>query len=272
MRARDGIELHERHWCASGEAWAQALLIHGLAEHIGRYERVGRILAEAGLDVHGFDLRGYGRSGGPRAYVDRWDDYLDDVEEAIRCAREASPADGGRPLPLALIGHSMGALIALTYACSDRPLPDLLVLSAPPLDAAVPAWQRLAAPALSRVAPKLMLDNPFAGDQLSRDPAVAEAYLADPLVWRRSTARLGAEFMGAMRLAGRRLGRLRVPTLVIHGADDTLVPTRVSEPLAGLSVVERRVLPGLRHETMNEPEGPEVVAGIVEWLREHTRA
>ena len=161
----------------------------------------------------------------------------------------------------------MGALIALNYACSDRPAPDLLVLSAPPLAARVPAWQRALVPVLGRVAPNMVLANPIAGEQLSRDPAVGVAYFADPLVQPRSTARLGAQFMSAMRLAGKELDRLKVPTLVIHGGADTLVPTSVSEPLGRLPGVERRVLPGLRHETLNEPEGPEVVAGIVDWLR-----
>jgi acylglycerol lipase len=168
-----------------------------------------------------------------------------------------------------LFGHSMGALIALTYACSCRPAPDLLVLSAVPLDASTPAWQRILAPVLSRIAPTLLVANPISGDQLSHDPAVGIAYFADPLVQPRSTARLGAELFRAMKRARSELDQLDVPTLVIHGGADTLVPTAVSEPLAAVTGVERRVLPNLRHETLNEPEGPEIVASIVEWLRAH---
>jgi alpha-beta hydrolase superfamily lysophospholipase len=161
----------------------------------------------------------------------------------------------------------MGALIALTYVCSDRPAPDLLVLSAPPLDASVPGWQRALAPVMSRVAPTAVLANPLAGDQLSHDPAVGDAYFADPLVQPRTTARLGAELFKAMKRGRAELDRLAIPTLVIHGGADNLVPTRASEPLAAVPAVERRVLSGLRHETLNEPEGPQVVAQIVEWLR-----
>jgi alpha-beta hydrolase superfamily lysophospholipase len=256
----DATPLHVRHWSPTGEPWATVLIVHGIGEHSGRYERTGRLLAEAGLDVHAFDIRGHGLSGGRRVYVRRWEDFLDDLEVRLRAVREP-----GRPL--VLFGHSMGALIALTYACSDRPAPDLLVLSAPPLGAAVPAWQRSLAPILSRLAPTLVLANPISGDQLSRDPAVGTAYFADPLVQPRSTARLGAELLKAMKRGRAGLGRLNVPTLVIHGGADTLVPTRVSEPLAAIPGVERRVLPGLRHETLNEPEGPQVVAAIVEWLR-----
>ena len=256
----DETPLQVRHWSPTGEPWATVLIVHGIGEHSGRYERTGRLMAEAGLDVHAFDIRGHGLSGGRRVYVRRWEDFLDDLEVRLRAVREP-----GRPL--VLFGHSMGALIALTYACSDRPAPDLLVLSAPPLGAAVPVWQRSLAPILSRLAPTLVLANPISGDQLSRDPAVGTAYFADPLVQPRSTARLGAELLKAMKRGRAGLGRLNVPTLVIHGGADTLVPTRVSEPLAAIPGVERRVLPGLRHETLNEPEGPQVVAAIVEWLR-----
>jgi alpha-beta hydrolase superfamily lysophospholipase len=258
--AADGTPLHVRRWPARGEAWASVLIVHGIGEHSGRYERTARLLSEAGLEVEAFDLRGHGLSGGRRVYVRSWDDFLDDVELRLEALRQP-----GRDL--VLMGHSMGALIALTYACSDRPAPDLLILSAPPLEAAVPGWQRLLAPVLSRLAPTVALANPIDGAQLARDPAVGAAYFADPLVQPRSTARLGGELFAAMKRARSNLTRLGIPTLVIHGGSDTLVPTAGSEPLAKLPGVERRVLPDLRHETLNEPEGPEVVAGIVAWLR-----
>lgn len=261
--AADGTPLHVREWAASGEPWANILIVHGIGEHSGRYERTGRLLAAAGLQVEAFDLRGHGLSGGRRVYVGRWDDFLDDLE--VRLAAMRVP---GRPL--VLFGHSMGALICLTYACSNRPAPDLLVLSAPPLEAGVPRWQRVLAPILGRVAPTLVLANPIAGEQLSHAPAVGEAYFADPLVQPRSTVRLGGELFKAMKAGRRGLAGLHVPALVIHGGADTLVPTAASEPLAAIPGVERRVLPGLRHETLNEPEGPQVVAGIVEWIRRRT--
>jgi alpha-beta hydrolase superfamily lysophospholipase len=241
------------------------LLLHGIGEHSGRYERTGRLLAGAGLEVQSFDLRGHGLSGGRRVYVRRWDDFLDDVELRMAAARRSG-------LPMVLFGHSMGALIALTYACSDRPAPDLLVLSAPPLQAAVPGWQRALAPILGVVAPTVVLANPITGAQLAHDPAVGVAYFADPLVQPRSTTRLGAQLFGAMKRARSGFDHLKVPMLVIHGGDDVLVPTAGSEPLGSVPGVERRVLPGLRHESLNEPEGPEVVAGIVDWLSAHVPA
>jgi acylglycerol lipase len=262
--AADGTPLYLRHWPAVGDAWATVMIVHGIGEHGGRYERTGRLMAGAGLDVYAFDLRGHGLSGGRRVYVRRWSDFLDDLELRLAQVRQEG-------LPLVLFGHSMGALIAVTYVCSDRPRPDLLVLSAVPLGARTPAWQRLLAPLLGRLAPTLLVANPISGGQLSRDPAVGEAYFADPLVQPRSTARLGAEFLGAMKRIRSEIARINVPTLVIHGGADTLVPTAVSEPLGRVPGVERRVLPNLRHETLNEPEGPSVVASIVEWLHSRIR-
>ena len=262
--AADGTPLHVRRWPAVGEPWARVLIVHGIGEHSGRYERTARLMSEAGLDVEAFDLRGHGLSGGRRVYVRRWDDFLDDVEVRLAAMREPG-------VPLVLFGHSMGALISLTYSRSARPAPDLLVLSAPPLRATVPAWQRILAPVLGVLAPTVVLSNPISGDQLARDPAVGIAYFADPLVQSRSTARLGAQLFGAMGRARGQLNSLKIPTLVIHGGADTLVPTVGSEPLAAVAGVERRVLPNLRHETLNEPEGPDVVAGIVAWLRANTQ-
>jgi alpha-beta hydrolase superfamily lysophospholipase len=256
----DGTKLNVRHWAATGTPWASVVIVHGIGEHSGRYGRTGRILAEAGLDAWAFDLRGHGLSGGHRVFVSRWDDYLADVEAAVTAVRAL-----GRPV--ILLGHSMGSLISINYSASGRPQPDLLILSAPPLGVNAPAWQRVVAPVLSRVAPRMVIANPIAGEQLSRDPEVAKAYFADELVQPSSTARLGAELFAAVKRACADAQKIRIPTLVIHGGADNLVPTAASEPLAAVPGVERRVLDNLRHETMNEPEGPEVVASLVAWAR-----
>jgi acylglycerol lipase len=261
---RDGLRLAGVHWESPTAPIARVLLVHGIAEHGGRYARTATVLAEAGIEVLAFDLRGFGASGGRRAYVRRWDDYLDDVEACLG----ALPAD----LPSVLMGHSMGGLIALVYATSGRPQPDLLVLSSPALDTTLPPPVRLAAPLLARVVPTLRVPNALKGEQLSRDPDVSRAYFADPLVVTNSTVRLGAELLAAIGRARDGVQRLHVPTLVIHGGDDTIVPVAASRPLGGLPNVDRRELAGLRHETLNEPEGPEIAAQIAAWIRDRVGA
>jgi len=264
-RAPDGTELLVRHWPAVGDPWASVLLIHGIAEHSGRYEHVGGWLSAAGLDVTATDLRGFGGSGGRRAYVERWSLYHDDLEAQLGVVRAAAQ---GRPV--VLYGHSMGGLIALGYVVAQppRPRPDALVLSAPAITATVPMWKRVLAEGLSQVAPRLSLKNDFDGGLLSRDPAVGEAYLADPANHHRTTVRLGAEAIAEQRRLRTAIVLLnRFPTLVYHGGDDRLVPTESSEYFLRLRDVSRRVYPGLRHESHNEPEGAEVVGHVVTWLR-----
>ena len=222
VAARDGVLLCTRRWVPGGDAWARLLLIHGIAEHSGRYERTGTLFAAGGVEVSAFDLRGFGGSGGRRAFVRRWDEYLDDVEDRLAALREG--------LPLVLMGHSMGGLIALTYVTSGRPAPDLLVLSSPALGTSVPGPVRALAALTSRVLPTLAIPNALRGSS-SRPTRRRPSYFADPLVVPRSTTRLGAELFAAAQRGRRDLARLRVPTLVIHGSADTIVPPASTEPL-----------------------------------------
>jgi len=258
-------ELLVRHWPARGTPWAAMLIVHGLAEHSGRYEHVGDGFAHAGIDVWALDLRGNGGSGGRRAHVDRWSDYLDDVEWRLGAVREAAKGK-----PVVLLGHSLGGLITFDYTTSGRPAPDLLVLSAPALDSTIPGWKKTLARTLSGIAPTKRITNELTGDQLSTDPAVGERYFADPLVEQTTTTRLAAEAIGSQDRVARRFGALTIPTLVFHGDADSIVPVAASEPLGSLPGVRRVVFPNLRHETLNEPSGPEIVAEVVRWLRDQT--
>jgi alpha-beta hydrolase superfamily lysophospholipase len=263
VAARDGTLIHVRRWRATGEPWAAAALVHGLAEHGGRYAAVGRWLAAAGIDVVAVDLRGFGRSGGPRASIDRWSQYHDDLEERLVGLRGEAPAR-----PLILYGHSMGGLIALGYVLDGRARPDLLVLSAPAIGARIPIVQRLVVGSLGRLAPGLRIPNGIDPDTLATDPAVGRAYVDDPLCVHRSTLRLGrAAFAEQRRVAGA-IDRLTVPTLVIHGGLDRLVPPEVSRTLEGRPGVKRIVYPRLQHEIHNEAEGARVIGDVSAWIRE----
>lgn len=260
--AADGTDLLVRHWPAGGEAWARLLIVHGLAEHSGRYEHVGRHFAAAGIDAHGIDLRGFGGSGGRRAWVDRWADHHDDLEARVAVLRAMTPS-----VPFVLYGHSLGGLVALGYVLDARSQPDLLVLSAPAVSAAIAAWQRAMVAVLSRVAPGTRIANRLPVGILSRDPAVHDDYVADPMNEHRSTMRLGAAAMAEQRRVVAALDRLAIPTLVIHGGDDRLVPTASSEAFEGVAGVERRVYEGGRHELHNDLEKDRVLDDVVAWIR-----
>jgi len=263
VTARDGTPLLLRHWAVDGEAWASLLLVHGLAEHTGRYEHVGVQLARAGIDTQAFDLRGFGASGGARASVDRWSQLHDDVEERLVAVRSVAPSR-----PVVLFGHSLGGLISLGYVLDGRSRPDLLVVSAPAIGANVPLWQRALIASLRRIAPGMLLSNRLDPDVLSTDPEVGRHYVADPLNQHRSTVRFAHAAFGEQRRVAAALDRLSIQTLVIHGGADRLVPTLTSEVLDGRPGVTRRVFDGLRHEVHNEADGPKVVDEVIGWIRE----
>jgi len=255
---RDGYTQLRRRWIAD-EPRAVILLVHGMAEHSGRYEHIGDTLAQAGYHLVSFDLRGHGSTAGRRTHVDEFAQFLDDVEDHLTEVRKVG-------LPVVLFGHSLGGLIAARYAVDQRPQPDLLILSAPALQTGFPAPPARVAAALGATAPTLRLPAPFGVEALSRDEDVQRAYLEDPLVERSATVRLGTEMLLAMDVVNTGLDRLRIPTLVIHGGEDQMVPRAASEPLAELPRVDRTVYEGLRHEVLNEPEWELVTADIVGWL------
>ena len=257
----DGIVLLTRHWAHRDPA-ATVVIIHGAAEHSGRWEHAGEFLVAAGFEVHSFDMRGHGRSGGHPMFVGSFDEFLDDLEMMLGRSRVE-----GRPL--VVYAHSLGGLVAAAYAVSRRPQPDLYVLSAPALGSTTPKVLRALAFVLGGLLPKLTAPTVFKKEQLSRDPAVGDAYVDDPHVHSRATLRLGREAFRTMAETNRRLNELTTPTLVIHGADDHLVPPAVSAPLAAVPAVERKVFAGLRHEMHNEPEADVVLGFAVDWLKDH---
>jgi alpha-beta hydrolase superfamily lysophospholipase len=259
----DGTGELVRTWPAAGEPWAVLVVVHGLGEHSGRYEPVAGPASAAGIEVLSFDLIGHGSTGGRRADIDDWSRFLDQVQVHVEEARKSG-------LPVVLYGHSLGGLIALEYTLSERPRPDLLVLSAPALKGGS-VWQRTVAPVLGRLAPTLAIPNAITGEQLSRDPAVGDAYFGDPLVLTKATTRFGAGLFEAMDRTRAAIATLDVPTLVIHGGSDVLVQPDASLPLSGHPMVERRLYPKLRHECHNEPERSQVVGEVIEWIEGRLR-
>jgi alpha-beta hydrolase superfamily lysophospholipase len=258
----DGLVLLTRHWEAD-DPWAALLLVHGLGEHSGRYEHVGDYFTAAGIETFAYDHRGNGGSDGRRGDIDGWSRYHDDMVERLAAVRAVS---GARPV--IVYAHSMGGLIAAGYLLSDRPRPDLTVLSAPGLDSTLARWKVALAPVLGRIVPTLSVPNGVRMDTLSRDPEVGRRLLADPLNGRTSTARFGAEAIREQQRVRAGANAIGGPTLVIHGLDDGLVPASASEPFEGAPGVERRTYPGLRHELHNEPEWRSVLDDVIGWIRQ----
>jgi len=219
-------------------------------------------LTNRGASVYTYDLRGHGQSGGNRGDVERFAQFYEDISEMA----ESTVAVSGRPW--VLYGHSLGGIQCAGYLIDDYgPRPNIAVLSAPAMDANVPAVLRGAAAVLGRITPGLRVANSIEGDQLSKDPAVGEAYFADELVETKATTRFGRAVFSEQAKLSDRHGEITTQTLVIHGADDELVQPSASARLAASGGVERKVYPGLRHEMHNEPESEMVLAYVVAWIR-----
>lgn len=262
-----GRRIVRRSWVPGTAVRGAAVLVHGVAEHSGRYDYVGRTLAAAGFAVHALDHLGHGESAriGAPANLGSIDDAADKVAALIELVRAEHPG-----VPVFVIGHSMGALITL-YLATRAPLEVAgVVVSAPPLiiDAGNPV-QRVLAPVLSRFTPDLgVLKLDSSG--ISRDPAVVTDYDNDPLVFRgKLPARTATEILTAAGQVLERLPRLRVPTLAMQGTADTIAsPVSLDriEQHAGTTDLTIRRYDGLYHEIFNEPERDQVLADVLSWL------
>jgi len=259
--SRSGANLLIRSWTPEETADTVILIVHGIAEHSGRYEHVGEYFASHGYEVQAYDHRGHGESSGKRMWIVDWGEYLLDLEDRLSAALV-----GGRKV--VVYGHSLGGLITLSYLQNrSEPLPTAAVLSAPALDSTEPGWKKGAAKVLGGLVPSLAVPLAIKGDQLSRDPAVGEKYFSDPLITLNATTRLGSQILKAQVESQASLAKLSVPTLVIHGESDTVVPVDASLPLQGLPGVNRKTYPGIRHELHNEPEWEDILADILEWIQ-----
>lgn len=263
-----GSRIAWRAWLPDGPARAAIVLVHGVAEHSGRYVHVGTRLADAGYAVYALDHVGHGKSAGGKANIASLDGAADNVAGMLDIAAREHPG-----VPRFLLGHSMGALIVL-YLATRAPIDVAgVVVSAPPLEIPVGnPLQKLLAPVLTRLTPNLgvlQLDS----SSISRDPAVVAAYDSDPLVYRgKLPARTATEILDGSLTVKRRLGKLTVPTLVLHGTADTLAAPSSADLIERGAAAEDLTVhryDGLYHEVFNEPEKETVFADLERWLQDH---
>jgi len=264
-----GLELYYQSWRAEGKSLAVLAIIHGFGEHSGRYTNVVNHLIPKGYAVFGFDLRGHGRSPGQRGHINSWDEYREDVRAFLQMTSRREPNQ-----PVFMLGHSMGALIALDYVLRDSAgLRGAIISGAPlePVGVAKPFLVMLAR-VLSRVWPRFSLPLGLDAKGISRDPDVVKAYEADPLVHGKTTVRWGTEILQTIEWAKAHAAEVNIPILLIHGGSDPL-----NSPDGTRNFFEKVISPdkemkvylGSYHEAHNDLDYGQVMNDIAQWLERH---
>lgn len=265
--ALDGDNLAVQDWPLASQQVLRGvvLLVHGLGEHAGRYDRLAGRLNDWGFAVRGYDQYGHGESGGPRGGLPTDTRLLDDLADIVDSTRARMDPH----TPLILLGHSMGGLVAARFvALGLRPV-QALVLSSPALDPGLNAIQKLLLAVLPKIAPNLRIGNGLDASLISHDPAVVAAYQADKLVHDRVSARL-ARFIadgGPATLA--QAASWSVPTLLLYAGADRLVNPAGSRAFAAAApktVLSAHCFEALYHEIFNELDAAPVFAELKKWL------
>jgi len=256
-------------WLPDAEPRAVVVLVHGMHEHMGRYVHVIDALTQHGYAVYGQDHRGHGESQGVRGFVERFDYLVDDLHLLVSKAHTTHPQ-----LPLFMVGHSMGGLIAVRYALQHQANLTGLIVSGTAIQFGdhVSPWIKRMSAMLATLLPRLPITASHAEVEsvLSRDPAVQLGWDNDPLCYQgKVRARLGHEFLKAAMDTRLRVGQLRLPLLVMHGTADKLADPSGSQVLYDAVQSSDKTLKlwnESRHEIFNELDKAEVIAFMLRWL------
>lgn len=264
-----GSRLFHQSWLPGGDTKAALLVVHGLAEHSGRYLNVVNHFVPQGYAVYALDHFGHGKSDGTRVFVQSFDDYLDPLGMFLEMVKGWQSGK-----PVFLVGHSLGGLIAPLLVLKHDPDMPGMILSAPL--AKIPQHVSPLVIALSKIlssiVPKLGVEDIDSGT-ISKDPEVVRAYDEDPLVYRgKTTARLAAELLQGMQRIQSQASKITVPVLIMQGCEDRLVDPddgQLLYDLVGSDDKTLKMYPGLHHEIFNEPERDQVFADMEAWLEAH---
>ncbi|MFM1979794.1 MAG: hypothetical protein RLZ68_1059 [Pseudomonadota bacterium] len=263
----DGTHLAMRAWSVAPGVVVRGtvVIVHGLGEHIGRYEHVAQQLTDWGFEVRGYDQWGHGESAGKQGSLPTDTKLLDDLADVVDSLRQHMPTE----MPLILLGHSMGGLVVARFVSLRMRLVDGCILSSPALDPGLSGFQKFLVSVLPRIAPNLRVRNGLNAHHISHDPAVVAAYQADPSVHDRISARLGRFIATAGPATVATAPQWVVPTLLMYAGDDHLVNAEGSRNFAATApkrVVSSQCFEAMYHEIFNELDASVVFATLQRWL------
>lgn len=270
VRARS-LRIFYRTYQAAPER-ARIVITHGLGEHSGRYGNVLRSILPKGVTIWALDHRGHGQSEGPRGHILSFSEYIDELYALVQMSREGLPED----MKCFLMGHSMGGLIALYFALRYPGMIDGVIVSSPSLGlkAKVPVIKGTMGMIMSSIWPGLTLGNELDISKISHDEEVIRAYLDDPLVHDRISARWFTELLSTMKAVSSLASKMEVPILMQVAGDDYLVNANASKAFFEDLILKDKTLylyDGLYHEIYNEREEQRsrVLTDLENWLEKH---
>ncbi|MCR4407835.1 MAG: lysophospholipase [Anaerolineae bacterium] len=262
--------IYHQVWRPEGDPRAALLLVHGYAEHSGRYIHVADYFVGQGYAVYALDHRGHGKSAGRRGYFERFQFLVDDLDTFFDLVRQREP---GRTI--FLVGHSMGGLLAAAYTIQHPDKVDGLVLSGPwfrPSEGVSPLLQALSE-IIAALFPGMGVTR-LAAAAISRDPEIVARYDSDPLNYRGQVpACVGVEMLKTAQWVLRDAHTITCPVLIMHGIEDKLADPAASRELyESISSQDKtlKLWDGLYHEIFNEPEKDQVLAFMRDWLAQRT--
>jgi acylglycerol lipase len=271
FEGNDGTPFDVQGWEPDMQPKAVVVLVHGLGEHTGRYAHVGQALTDAGYVLVGFDLRGHGKSGGARGHFPSLDVVTQDIRQFFQFVSQRYPN-----LSQFLYGHSLGGLLSLTYAVQNKAALKGVMVTGSALRSALQEQKAKIAMAniLGTLMPAMTIPSGLDATTISRDKAVVDKYVHDPLVHDKTSLGLGKSALTAIDICFARARDLAYPLLIMHGKADKLTYASGSEDFARLAGEENKdvtlkIWDGLYHEIHNEPEQAEVFKVMIEWLDKH---
>lgn len=269
FQSPQGANIYYQHWQPQDAPKAVLLVVHGLAEHSGRYMNLVNYFVPRGYAVYGLDHIGHGKSDGRRVYIERFSDFTGPLKTYFDMIQGWHPGK-----PVFLVGHSMGGLIGAVYLLEHQDELKGAVLSAPAVKVSdtISPITITVGKILSGILPQaglLALD----AAAISKDKAVVSAYINDPLVYTgKVTARLAAEMLSAMQRVTAQAADIRLPILLLQGSADRLVDpggAKMLQENASTPDKTLKVYDGLYHEVFNEPEREQVLQDVEAWLEAH---
>jgi len=268
--SKDGLLLLGRAWMTTyPQPKGMLYLVHGLGEHSGRYDHIGKTLKKAGYHLVGFDLRGHGLSEGPRGHSPGFSHLMDD----IRIFLNESTKYLGNSLPKFLYGHSFGGNLVINFGLRNHIEFKGAIVTSPALSTASPPPKTkvMLAKVFGNILPGISFKSGLKQDALSRDAAIVKAYQDDVYVHDTISARLGLDLLESGQAALENAQNWQAPLLLMHGTADQITSWTASQIFAEHAgdPVELHLWPNYYHELHNDFGSENVIQKMIGWLNQN---